>query len=309
MPASRFLHLCMQYNQLGKSTLRISEIGFGCMSLPPDDEKKSGLLIDRAVDAGINYFDTADLYNHGQNETVLGKSLKNKRNNVLIATKVGNQWKPDSSGWDWKPSKKYILEAVEKSLRRLQTNHIDLYQLHGGMREDPIDEVIEAFELLKHQGKIRYYGISSIRPDVIREYVARSGIVSVMVQYSLADRRPEETVLSLLQSNNIGVLCRGALAQGMLLNKPPKDYLGHAAKDLANAASIINELSSASLTPTLLAIRYVLQHPAVTAAVVGCSRLIQLKELINISGTGKISPIDISTLQNALPAKQYEQHR
>src|SRR6202034_3432729 len=96
------------------------------------------------------------------------------------------------------------------------TDYIDLYQLHGGTIDDPIDETIEAFELLQQQGKIRYYGISSIRPNVISEYVQRSNIISVMMQYSLLDRRPEESCLQLLQQNNIGVLARGSVAGGLL---------------------------------------------------------------------------------------------
>ena len=141
----------------------------------------------------------ADLYDKGENEKLIGAALKEKRKDVIIATKVGNQWRADGSGWDWNPRKEYILSCVEGSLQRLNIDYIDLYQLHGGTIQDPIDETIEAFELLVQQGKIRYYGISSIRPNVIREYVKRSNIVSVMMQYSLLDRRSEETCLPLLQ--------------------------------------------------------------------------------------------------------------
>lgn len=197
----------MQYRSLGKSTLTVSEIGFGCMSLGSDDAANAR-LIHHACEQGVNFFDTADLYEHGQNETSVGKALQDRRSAVIIATKVGNQWKEDGSGWDWNPKKAYIIAAVEASLQRLQTDYIDLYQLHGGTLDDPIDETIAAFETLQQQGKIRYYGISSIRPNVIREYVQRSHIVSVMMQYSLLDRRPEETCLPLLQENNIGVLAR-----------------------------------------------------------------------------------------------------
>ena len=179
----------MTFLKLGKSALNISRIGFGCMSLKPGQADMQ-LIIDRAIANGINYFDTADLYDKGLNEINIGKALRGKRKDVVIATKAGNQWRADGSGWDWNPSKKYILACAEQSLKRLQTDYIDLYQLHGGTMEDPIDETIEAFELLQQQGKIRYYGISSIRPQVIREYVLRSNIVSVMMQYSLADRRP-----------------------------------------------------------------------------------------------------------------------
>src|ERR1700733_3678310 len=158
----------MEYSFLGKSDLKISRIGFGCMSLDPKDSNAVKIL-HRALDAGINYFDTADLYNKGENETMLGKAFQDVRHKLILATKVGNQWRDDGSGWDWNPSKKYILSAVDQSLKRLQTDHIDLYQLHGGTLEDPIDEIIETFELLKQQGKILYYGISSLRPNVIRE--------------------------------------------------------------------------------------------------------------------------------------------
>src|SRR5690606_8442573 len=170
-------------NQLGKSDLYVSPVGFGCMSLSENHSANKELLL-KAVDGGINFFDTADLYQKGLNELLVGDALRPVRKKVIIATKVGNQWRPDGSGWDWNPSKEYILKSVELSLRRLKTDYIDLYQLHGGTIEDPIDETISAFELLKQQGKIRWYGISSIRPNVIREYVKRSGIVSVMMQYS-----------------------------------------------------------------------------------------------------------------------------
>ena len=199
----------MEYTYLGKSDLKISRIAFGSMSLSMGES--AGIqLIYEAIGMGVNFFDTADLYDKGANEEMVGKALKDQRSKVVLATKVGNQWRADGSGWDWNPSKEYILECVDKSLKRLQTDYIDLYQLHGGTLEDPIDDVIETFESLQAQGKIRYYGISSIRPNVIREYVKRSSIVSVMSQYSLLDRRPEESVFPLLKEKNIGVLVRGA---------------------------------------------------------------------------------------------------
>ena len=114
--------------------------------------------------------DTADLYDFGTNEEIVGEAIKNRRQDLILATKGGNRFEKGKPGWDWDPSKAYIKEAVKQSLKRLQTDYIDLYQLHGGTIDDPIDETIEAFEELVEEGVIRYYGISSIRPNVIKEY-------------------------------------------------------------------------------------------------------------------------------------------
>jgi aryl-alcohol dehydrogenase-like predicted oxidoreductase len=299
----------MQYQQLGRSQLNISRIGLGCMSLSAAKEKESIAIIHHALDLGINYFDTADLYEKGMNEMVVGKALQSKRAASIIATKVGNQWRPDGSGWDWNPDKEYILKCAEASLTRLRTDCIDLYQLHGGTIDDPIDDVIEAFEQLLKQGKIRYYGISSIRPNVIREYVKRSNIVSVMTQYSLADRRPEESILDLLQQNNIGVLSRGALAQGLLVDKPANEYLGYSETEMAGAAQQLQGVAVTTHTAAQAAVQFVLQHPAITSAVVGISRVQQLNEVAATTDKGALTQKNIESLRNALPPKVYEQHR
>jgi aryl-alcohol dehydrogenase-like predicted oxidoreductase len=298
----------MTYQTLGKSSLNISRVAFGCMSLAAGQADLQ-MLVDRAIDYGINYFDTADLYHKGLNEIDLGKALKGKRNNAIIATKVGNQWRPDGSGWDWNPHKKYILASVTQSLSRLQTDHIDLYQLHGGTIEDPIDETIEAFELLKQQGKIRYYGISSIRPNVIREYVSRSNIVSVMMQYGLADRRPEETCLSLLQQHQIGVLARGTVAGGLLVGKQPKPYLSYTEQQVASAAAATRSVTPENSSPATTAIRFVLQHPAITSAVVGIRTGQQLIDAVRAVSAGPLSPGEMSVLTDSIPVNQYDQHR
>jgi aryl-alcohol dehydrogenase-like predicted oxidoreductase len=299
----------MDYQQLGDSSLMISRIGLGCMSLDPAKEEASIRIIHRAIELGINYFDTADLYNQGMNESLVGKALHYKRKEIILATKVGNQWREDGSGWAWNPRKEYIIAAVEKSLTRLQTDYIDLYQLHGGTIEDPIDQTIEAFEVLKQSGKIRYYGISSIRPNVIREYIKRSKIVSVMMQYSLADRRPEETILSLLKENNIGVLIRGALAQGLLVGKTSKDYLGHSAEEIKKAADAIRTYETADRTATQTALRFILQHPAVTSAVVGVSKIEQLNEVAGTTNSTNLLEKEINILRESISAKKYQEHR
>jgi aryl-alcohol dehydrogenase-like predicted oxidoreductase len=297
----------MRYRSLGISGIYVSEVGFGCMSLSSNTETENIALLRHAVDLGINYLDTVDLYDKGMSEIAVGKAIKEMRNKIVLATKGGNQWRNDGSGWDWNPRKDYILEAAEKSLRRLQTDYIDLYQLHGGTIDDPIDETIEAFEILKKQGKILQYGISSIRPNVIREYVKRSAIVSVMTQYSLVDRRPEETTLALLQQNNIAVLSRGVLAQGLLVNKPAKEYLNHSKEEMIEAGKAVQSISGDDRNAAQTAIEYVLHHPAVASAVIGIRNMQQLKE---VTGTSRgLQMEEMRQLQQSIRPNTYELHR
>lgn len=298
----------MNYQILGKSSLNISKIGFGCMSLKPD-QKDFNNIIDAAIDLGINYFDTADLYDKGLNETLLGKAFKGKRDKVIIATKAGNQWRADGSGWDWNPRKEYILKCADESLKRLQIDHIDLYQSHGGTMEDNIDETIEAYEILLKQGKIRYYGLSSIRSNVIREFIKKSNIISVMTQYSLLDRRAEESTLQLLHENNIGVLVRGSVASGLLVNKPAKPYLDYNENKIAEAAKAVKSISLNKRNAAQTAIQYVLKNPAVTSTIVGIRTMEQLKEAVEAINTQALTEEEIKILREAVPVNFYQQHR
>lgn len=298
----------MKYNRLGKSALQISQVSLGCMSLK--DPVVFPQVVQQAIDLGINFFDTADLYEQGKNEEMLGVALGNQRQNVIIATKVGNQWNADGTSWQWNPRKEYILTAVNASLRRLKTDYIDLYQLHGGTLEDPIDETIEAFEILQQQGKIRAYGISSIRPNVIQEYAQKSAIASVMMQYSLLDRRPEETCLQLLQENNISVITRGTIAKGLLAGKASQEYLEHSSQAVKLAADAIQTIAHKnSRTSAATTCQYVLQSAIVASAVMGFRTPEQLQDCVD----GQVLPLlnehDYQTLQQSVPAKVYDKHR
>ena len=155
----------MKKRKLGNSELDISELSLGCMSLPTNINEARP-IVEAALDAGITYFDTADLYDKGVNEEIIGTLLKPHRENIILATKVGNRWIEGEDGWTWDPTPSHIKNAVKASLHRLQTDYIDVYQLHGGTIDDPWDEIIDTFEELKKEGLIREYGISSIRPNV-----------------------------------------------------------------------------------------------------------------------------------------------
>lgn len=303
----------MKKNRLGSSDLYVSEIGFGSMSLP-NSEKEALYLVDKAIDEGINFIDTADLYDFGRIEKVLGKALKGKRDHVILATKAGNHWEAGKKDWYWDPSKTYIKEAVKNSLVRLQTDYIDLFQLHGGTIEDPIDETIEAFEELKDEGVIRYYGISSIRPNVIREYIEKSSMTSVLMQYSILDRRPEEEIFSLLKENNISVIARGPVGKGILsengLEKvPEKGYLDYSSKELQLLVSRLKEKTNSGRLLSQTAIRYCLAGPTVATTIPGASQEKQLLENINTINTPELSHDEIDIIKHLSKENKYAQHR
>ncbi|MBM7646218.1 aryl-alcohol dehydrogenase-like predicted oxidoreductase [Scopulibacillus daqui] len=303
----------MKKNQLGTSDLYVSEIGYGTMSLPKS-ERNAVYLVNKAIDEGVNFFDTADLYDYGRIEEVLGKAIKGKRDQIILATKAGNHWEPGKEGWFWDPSKAYIKEAVKKSCQRLNTDYIDLFQLHGGTIEDPIDETIEAFEELVQEGIIRYYGISSIRPNVIREYVKKSSIVSVMMQYSILDRRPEEEMLDFLKENNVSVIARGPVGKGILsdngLNKiPEKGYLDYTSEECRTLVAQLKEKTNSARLLSHTAIRYVLAHPAVAATIPGASREEQLISNLQAADSPDLSDQEIQMIKELSKANQYKQHR
>lgn len=302
----------MKKRRLGKSDLQVTELGLGCMSLGTD-KNQAQKIIEAALDEGINYFDTADLYDFGVNEEIVGQSLKSIRDQVIIATKVGNRWNEQKDGWSWDPSKAYIKEAVKQSLKRLDTDYIDLYQLHGGTIEDNMDETIEAFEELREEGLIRYYGISSIRPNVIREYVEKSNIVSVMMQYSILDRKPEEEALPLLQDNNISVVTRGTVAKGLLsdkaLEKLTTGYLEHNHEDLKVIIQGLQEKVAHSRSLTEVALRYNLAHPAVASVIVGASSIGQIQANVKAVNSTPLTAEEVSLIQEIAKAHTYPAHR
>jgi len=303
----------MKKVQLGNSDLTVSEIGLGCMSLGTN-EKKAQEIIEAALEEGINYFDTADLYDFGQNEKIVGQALKNVRDDIIIATKVGNRWNDSKDGWSWDPSKEYIKEAVKKSLHRLQTDYIDLYQLHGGTIDDPIEQTIEAFEELKAEGLIRHYGISSIRPNVIREYTKKSNIASVMMQYSMLDRRPEEEALPLLEQNGVSVVTRGSVAKGLLSEQfrnklSEKGFLDYTQEELKQILPMLKEKLASSKSLEEVALQYNLAHPAVASVVTGASSVEQVVANARAVNQQQLTAEEVTLIHKLTKANRYSEHR
>lgn len=303
----------MKKRKLGNSDLYVTELGLGCMSIGTE-EKTARNIIETALEEGINYYDTADLYDFGENERIVGAALKDVRENVIIATKVGNRWSQDKKGWSWDPSKSYIKEEVKQSLKRLGTDYIDLYQLHGGTIDDPIEETIEAFEELKAEGFIRYYGISSIRPNVIREYVKKSSLVSVMMQYSILDRRPEEEALPLLQEFGVSVVSRGPLAKGLLSDKmlekaTDKGYQDYSLTELNEVLPILKERLADSRSFTEIALHYNLANPVVASVIAGASGPEQIRSNAKAVRSQPLSAEEVSLIKELTKVSIYKEHR
>ncbi|MDH8740140.1 aldo/keto reductase [Staphylococcus epidermidis] len=300
----------MQKNIL-KSGIEISELGLGCMSLGTD-YKKAQPIIESAIDNGITYFDTADIYDQGVNEEIVGKALKKyqNRDDIVIGTKVGNRL-TDDGHMTWDPSKKHIKESVKGSLKRLGLNHLDLYQLHGGTIDDPLDETISAFDELKQEGYIRAYGISSIRPNVIDYYLKNSQIETLMSQFNLIDNRPE-SLINDVHDKQVKILARGPVFKGLLTSKSvdvidekfKNGVLDYTQDELGSAIASIKELES---NLTALSFKYLTSHDAMGSIIVGASSVEQLEE--NVRNYYKEISLDqIKSARNRVKDIEYTQH-
>jgi aryl-alcohol dehydrogenase-like predicted oxidoreductase len=192
----------------------------------------------------------------------------------------------------------------------LQTDYIDLYQLHGGTLEDPIDDIIEAFEELKETGLIREYGISSIRPAVIKHYARRSNIVSVMSQYSILDRRPETNTLPLLSEYGISLIARGPIAKGILSNKgidkvPANGYLDYTKEELYDLINQLSSLLKEGQSLEHLALKFVLSHPVIATTIPGASKIEQLIKNINTINVEDLSNEELTFIRSMSKANIY----
>lgn len=300
----------MQKNIL-KSGIEISELGLGCMSLGTD-YKKAQPIIESAIDNGITYFDTADIYDQGVNEEIVGKALKKyqNRDDIVIGTKVGNRL-TDDGHMTWDPSKKHIKESVKGSLKRLGLNHLDLYQLHDGTIDDPLDETISAFDELKQEGYIRAYGISSIRPNVIDYYLKNSQIETLMSQFNLIDNRPE-SLINDVHDKQVKILARGPVFKGLLTSKSvdvidekfKNGVLDYTQDELGSTIASIKELES---NLTALSFKYLTSHDAMGSIIVGASSVEQLEE--NVRNYYKEISLDqIKSARNRVKDIEYTQH-
>jgi aryl-alcohol dehydrogenase (NADP+) len=300
----------MDHVRLGRTGLQVSSLCLGTMTFGLQcDEPTSITIMDAAFDGGITFFDAADVYplgggleTVGRTEEIIGRWLPGKRDDIVLATKCRGAMGPNP--WQQGNSRKHILDAVEGSLRRLQTDYIDLYQLHGTDPETPIDETLGALDDLVRAGKVRYVGCSNFLAYQVARAVGRSealGVArfdSVQPRYNLLFRQIERELLPLCGEENIGVIPYNPIAGGMLSGKhragSPTEgtrfTLGSAAGTYQGrywndeAFDTVEKLrplaDEAGMSLVQLAVAWVLANPAVTAPIVGASRPEQLADSI-----------------------------
>jgi len=213
----------MEYRHLGKDRLKVSAIGYGCPpfqgKLSEADEKQAIAVLHRAIDIGINFIDTAD-HNNGNNEEILAKALKGKRGAVVLTTKFGNlRGQPWAEGREVEGKPEYVSWACENSLRRLESDYIDLYYLHRVDPEVAIEDTVGAMARLVEQGKVRHIGLSEAGAQTLRRANAVHPVTAVQSEYSLWWRKPEAELLPTLEELGIGLVPYSPLGKGFLTGR------------------------------------------------------------------------------------------
>jgi len=299
----------MEYRHLGRSGLKISEIAYGNWITHGSqvEEEAARACVAAALDEGITTFDTADVYAGTRAEEVLGRALHGQRRESLeIFTKL--YWPVGPGANDRGLSRKHVVESIHGSLRRLQTDYVDLYQAHRYDHETPLEETLRAFDDLVRQGKVLYVGVSEWRAEQIADALRIAGemgfdrIVSNQPQYNMLWRVIEAEVVPLCEKEGIGQVVFSPIAQGILTGKylpgaaPPagsratdpsgsRFISGYLTDDLLARVQQLKPIAEqAGLTLAQLAVAWVLQNPNVAAAIVGATRPEQVRENVRASG-------------------------
>lgn len=298
----------MQYVNLGKTGLKVSRLCLGTMTygspkwrdwvLP---EAESRPFIQQALEAGINFFDTADMYSLGESEAVLGRALKDfaKREQVVIATKVFNPMSDDPN--DRGLSRKHIFDSIDASLRRLQTDYVDLYQIHRWDEQTPIEETLEALHDLVKAGKVRYIGASSMyawqfaKALYLADLHGWTRFVSMQNHYNLVYREEEREMLPLCRSEGIGVIPWSPLARGFLVGNRQRATRGETTRaqsddfahqlyyqesDFQVVDRVVELAKQRHVPPARIALAWLLNQTGVTAPIIGASKLHHLEDAL-----------------------------
>jgi len=312
----------MRYRKLGSSDMEVSVVSFGCWAMGglgwgEVDDRESIAAVHRAIDLGINLFDTADVYGRGHSEEVLGRALEGRRKEVFVATKVGNRW--DESGkLHADLSREYILKAVDDSLRRLKVDVIDLYQTHRPDPNTPVRETMDTLMELVDKGKVRYVGTSNLTVDELKEYQSYGKIVSHQPVLNLFVRYIETKLLPHCQENDIGVIVYSPMAMGLLTAKydrpvtfPANDFrannflfLGKTfERNIAVAKALEAFARERGFTAAQLAVAWVIAHQNVTSAICGAKRPQQIEETA-AAGDWDLSENELRTIDEIMVGTQ-----
>ena len=309
----------MEKRALGKQGLTVSAIGLGCMGMSefygPADENESIATIQRALDAGVTFLDTADVYGPFKNERLVGRAIRGRRDEVVLATKFGNQ-RGEDGGWigvNGRPE--YVQSACDASLARLGVDFIDLYYQHRVDASVPIEDTVGAMAELARAGKVRFLGLSEAAPSTIRRAHATHPITALQTEYSLWTRDPEDEVLATVRELGIGFVAYSPLGRGFLTGRfrGPEDFLEgdyrpnsprfqgeNLEKNKELVARIEAIASPLGVTPGQLALAWLLAQGPDIVPIPGTKRLRYLEE--NIAAVGvRLTPAVLEQLNQAAP--------
>lgn len=306
----------MRYRKLGNSGLKVSEIALGAGNFGKRvDQRTSTQTVDYALDNGVNFIDTADWYGNGLSETFLGNALKDKRNQVILATKFGSGVGEGIN--DRGCSRYHIIDALNQSLKRLKTDHVDLYQLHIPDPETPLEETAHALDDLVHAGKVRYLGLSNHTAWQVCDALWQSRVlnletfVTVQARYNLLDRRIEEELIPCCQRHGVGLMPWSGLAGGFLTGKYRRGQAPPEGSRMTNAPNInkrtLDEKNFDKLAPLQsfaqehgfalgqLAVMWLLAKPCVSSVLSGPMRRDQL-DLYFAAAEASLSAAELTEL-------------
>lgn len=304
----------MEYRKLGSSDLNVSVLGYGAWGIggPPfwsnEGDAASLASIRKAYDLGINFFDTAPVYGFGHSERLIGKALHDVRDRVILATKCGLRWEKEQLGAIQRNARREsILQEIDQSLERLQTDYIDLYQVHWPDENTPQEETMETLLELQRLGKIRHIGVSNYSIEQIKACLKVGPVVSLQPEYSLLQRRIEPEVAPFCLKHEIGIIAYSPLASGVLTGKYGKDtrfqdwrgkgilgeFTGEAfARNVAKVERLKTLAESIGKPCGLVALNWVIRQPGITSALVGVKNPAQMEENIQAVGWEPGSEMD-----------------
>ncbi len=306
----------MKTRKLGSQGLVVTELGLGCMGMSqfygPRDDAESTATLERAIELGLDFFDTADVYGTGHNEELVGKVLRKHRNRVIIATKFGNQVLPDGTrAINGRPE--YVRSACDASLKRLGVGHVDLYYQHRVDKNVPIEETVGAMADLVRQGKVRYLGLSEASAKTIRRAHAVHPISALQSEYSLWTRDYEDEVIPTLRELGVGFVPFSPLGRGLLsgeLKDLPADDMrkkisprfegGNLDQNLKVVARLKEIAQEKGITPSQLALAWVLAQGDDIVPIPGTKRRKYLEENIAAADV-KLSKSDLARIEEAAP--------